>query len=84
MSSAEENGAAILEMINCTGIIETVTEKTSESYAASIQIYSDDVEFQQKQIMEQQNQIKDTTTMVTRVANLKKESVTDIFQNRSP
>ena len=52
MLSAEENGVENSQMIDCTAIIETVTEKTSEHHAASIQSISDDFKSQQKQIME--------------------------------
>ena len=37
MLSGEENGAEVSQMIDCTGSIETVIEKTSERHAASIQ-----------------------------------------------
>ena len=69
MSSTEEHGAEISQMIGCTAIVETVTEKTSERHAASIQSISDNVKSRQKQIMEQQNQIKDMATMVTSQPN---------------
>ena len=74
MLSAETNGAEISQMIDCTTIIETVIEKTSERHAASIQSISDDVKPQQKQIMEQQNQIKDMVTIVTNIASLIKQN----------
>ena len=65
MSPAEENGAQVSRMIDCTAIIETVIEQPSERHAASIQSISDDVKSQQKQTMEQQNQIKDIATIVS-------------------
>ena len=52
MLSAEKNGAENSHIIDCTAIIETVIEKTSEHHAASIQSISDDVKSQQKHIME--------------------------------
>ena len=75
MSSAEKNGAEISQIIDCTAIIETLIEKTSERHAASIQSISDDVKSQQKLIMEQQNQIKDMATMVTSTASLIKQKI---------
>ena len=75
MSSAEKNGAEISQIIDCTAIIETLIEKTSERHAASIQSISDDVKSQQKLIMEQQNQIKDMATMVTGTASLIKQKI---------
>ena len=62
-----------LHSIDCTAIIETVIEKISERHAASIQSISDYVKSQQKQIMAQQNQIKDMATMVTNIASLIKQ-----------
>ena len=73
MPSAEENGAAISEVIDCTAIIETVIEKTSECRAVSIQKNLNNVKSQQKQIMEEQNQIKGMATMVTSIAKLIKQ-----------
>ena len=71
MSSAEEIGAEVSQMIDCTVVIETVIKKLSEVHAASIiQSTSDNVKSQQKQITGQQNQIKDMVAMVTSIASL--------------
>lgn len=71
MSSAEEIGAEVSQMIDCTAVIETVIEKLSEGYAASIiQSTSDNVKSKQKQITGQQNQIEDMVAMVTSIASL--------------
>ena len=48
MSSAEENGDEISQLIDCTGIIEIVIERISEHHAASIQSISDIIKSQQK------------------------------------
>ena len=71
MSSAEEIGAEVSQMIDCTVVIETVIKKLSEGHSASIiQSTSDNVKSQQKQITGQQNQIKDMVAMVTSIASL--------------
>ena len=75
MSSAEENGTEVSQMIDCTAIIETVIENTSERRTASIQSILDYAKSQKKQVMEQQNQIKDMVTMVIRIANLIKQEL---------
>ena len=68
MSSAEEIGAEVSQMIDCTVVIETVIKKLSEVHAASI--IQSTVKSQQKQITGQQNQIKDMVAMVTSIASL--------------
>ena len=68
MSSAEEIGAEVSQMIDCTVVIETVIKKLSEGHAAFI--IQSTVKSQQKQITGQQNQIKDMVAMVTSIASL--------------
>ena len=60
-------------MAGHTAIIEAAIEKTWKCHAASIQSISDNVKSQQKQFMEQQNQIKDMFTMVTSIPSLIKK-----------
>ena len=61
--------AQLVPVIDCTSIMETVTEKVTAHHNAAIEKILKDINLQQNQINSQNKQMKDMTEMFLRLSN---------------